>query len=164
MNRSAKHMFYSVQEFEVSIHLIPCTFYISWKSLKAVFQESQIKSMIRCRVQTCSKEVPLIIIMSCNNKSCIEWYCQEWTCYCYAKITWHRGDFRPGVSSHRFPLMALYLFTWYHHKMSCRRESPRREFTPVLVPGREFHSGTKSGRFAYNDTVATRFGVKSVCR
>ena len=23
-------------------------------------------------------------------------------------------------------------------------ESPRREFTPVLVPGREFHSGTKS--------------------
>ena len=24
------------------------------------------------------------------------------------------------------------------------RESPRREFTPVLVPGREFHSGTKS--------------------
>ena len=28
--------------------------------------------------------------------------------------------------------------------MSCQRESPRREFTPVLVPGREFHSGTKS--------------------
>ena len=31
-----------------------------------------------------------------------------------------------------------------HHKMSCRRESPRRKFTPVLVPGREFHSCTKS--------------------
>ena len=28
--------------------------------------------------------------------------------------------------------------------MSCQRESARREFTPVLVPGREFHSGTKS--------------------
>ena len=28
--------------------------------------------------------------------------------------------------------------------MSCRRESPRREFTPVVVSGREFHSGTKS--------------------
>ena len=28
--------------------------------------------------------------------------------------------------------------------MSCRRESPQREFTPVLVLGREFHSGTKS--------------------
>ena len=34
--------------------------------------------------------------------------------------------------------------TWYHDKMSCRRESPRREFTPVVVPGQEFHSGTKS--------------------
>ena len=29
-------------------------------------------------------------------------------------------------------------------QISCGRESPRREFTPVLVPGREFHSGTKS--------------------
>ena len=28
--------------------------------------------------------------------------------------------------------------------MSCRCKSPRREFTLVLVPGREFHSGTKS--------------------
>ena len=36
------------------------------------------------------------------------------------------------------------VFTWYHHKMSCRCESPRRELTLVLVPGREFHSGTKS--------------------
>ena len=54
-------------------------------------------------------------------------------------FTWHRGDFRAGVTSLRFPLIALHLFTWYHHKMSCRRESPRREFTPVLSPGREFH-------------------------
>ena len=29
-------------------------------------------------------------------------------------------------------------------QISCWRESPWREFTPVLVPGREFHSGTKS--------------------
>ena len=29
-------------------------------------------------------------------------------------------------------------------QISCWRESPRREFTSVLVPGREFHSGTKS--------------------
>ena len=29
-------------------------------------------------------------------------------------------------------------------QISCWRESPLREFTPVLVPGREFHSGTKS--------------------
>ena len=59
-------------------------------------------------------------------------------------FTWHRGDFRPGASSLRFPLMALYLFTWYHHKILCRRESPRREFSSVLAPGREFYSGTKS--------------------
>ena len=32
----------------------------------------------------------------------------------------------------------------YHHKMSCLRESPRRGFTPVVVLGREFRSGTKS--------------------
>jgi len=30
-----------------------------------------------------------------------------------------------------------------HHKMSCRRESHRCEFTPVVVPEREFHSGKK---------------------
>ena len=29
------------------------------------------------------------------------------------------------------------------HKMSCRRESYRGEFTPVLVPGRDFHPDTK---------------------
>ena len=38
-------------------------------------------------------------------------------------------------------------------QISCWRESPRREFTPVLVPGREFHSGTKSrnGIMSRND-------------
>ena len=56
---------------------------------------------------------------------------------------WNWGNF-VGASSIRFPLMALYLVKWYHHKMSYRRESPRREFTPVVVPWREFHSGTKS--------------------
>ena len=59
-------------------------------------------------------------------------------------FTWHRGDFRAGVSSLRFPLMALHLFTWYKKKMSCQRESPRREFTPVVAPERESHSVTKS--------------------
>ena len=58
-------------------------------------------------------------------------------------FTWNRGDFA-GASSIRFPLIALFLFKWYHHKMSCRRESLRREFTPVVMPGREFHFGTKS--------------------
>ena len=50
-----------------------------------------------------------------------------------------RRDYTP-VPSHG----SIYLFTWYHHKMSCRRESRQREFTPVVVPGREFHSSTKS--------------------
>ena len=59
-------------------------------------------------------------------------------------LTRQRGDLRDGATSLLFPLVALHLFTWYHHKLSCRRESPRREFTPVDVPGREFHSSTKS--------------------
>ena len=75
-------------------------------------------------------------------------------------FTRHRGHFRAGVSSLRFPLMALHLFTWYHHKkMSCRRESSRREFTPVVVPGREFHSGTKSR----NGIMQTRNDHKFRC-
>ena len=48
-------------------------------------------------------------------------------------FTLHQGDFRPGVSSLRFPLVALYLFTWYHHKMSCQREPPLGEFN-LLMP------------------------------
>ena len=57
-------------------------------------------------------------------------------CVSIGVFTWYRGDFHPGASSLRFPLMALYSYTWYQHKMSCRRESYRREFTPVLVPAR----------------------------
>ena len=59
-------------------------------------------------------------------------------------FTWHLGNFHPEASSLRFPLMALYLFTWYHHKMLCRRKSPRHKLTPALVPGQEFHSSTKT--------------------
>ena len=55
-------------------------------------------------------------------------------------FTWHQGDFRAGVSLLWFPLMALHLFMWYHHKMSCQSESPRGEFTAGVVPGQEFHS------------------------
>ena len=62
----------------------------------------------------------------------------------FAGVYMTPGRLSPGASSLRFPLMGLCLFTWYHHKMSRGQESPRREFTPVLVPGREFHSGTKS--------------------
>ena len=45
-----------------------------------------------------------------------------------------RREFAP-VSSHG----TMFVYMIPHHKMSCRRE-----FTPVVVPGREFHSGTKS--------------------
>ena len=41
------------------------------------------------------------------------------------------------------PSRGSIMITWHNQKMSCRRESPRREFTPVVVPGREFHSRTK---------------------
>ena len=37
-------------------------------------------------------------------------------------------------------------------QISCWRESPGRELTPVLIPGREFHSGRKSR----NGTMQTR--------
>ena len=57
-------------------------------------------------------------------------------------FTGHRGAFLARASSLRFPHVALHLFTWYHNKISWRRESPRREFTPVVAPGRKFHSGT----------------------
>ena len=81
--------------------LIPYTFYLSFylgKVWKPYIQESQLKSMIRCRVQTCSKEVLLILFMSCNNKSCIEWYCQGWPCYCCAKMSpRHNNRIRQGL-------------------------------------------------------------------
>ena len=49
-------------------------------------------------------------------------------------FTWHRGDFRAGASSLRFPLIALHLFT----------DVMPAWVIPVVVPGREFYSGTIS--------------------
>ena len=74
-------------------------------------------------------------------------------------FTWHRGDFRPRASSLRFPLMALYLFTWYQHKMLCRRGSPRfsyrdENFTPVR----------NLATVSCKRETTKRFSVKSVCR
>ena len=76
--------------------------------------------------------------------------------YCKGVITWHRGDFRACASSLRFPLMALYLFTRYHHNMSCRRELPWRE----LIPETPVRIATLSCK----RETTTRFGVKSICR
>ena len=46
-------------------------------------------------------------------------------------FTWYRRDFHSGMSSLQFPLVALYSFTWYQHKISYRSGSYRCEFTPV---------------------------------
>ena len=62
-----------------------------------------------------------------------------------------RREFTP-VSSHG---VALYLFTLYHHKMSCRRESPRRKFTPV-VPGQNFTSVRNLATVTYKRETTTR--------
>ena len=78
-------------------------------------------------------------------------------------LTWHRGDLRDGASSLRFPLVALHLFTWYHHKMLCRRESPRREFTPVFYRGEIVTPVRNLRTVSCKRETTTSFGVKSVC-
>ena len=49
-------------------------------------------------------------------------------------FSWHLGDFRAGASSDSGSLLWLYICL---HVIT--RETPRREFTPVVVPGRELH-------------------------
>ena len=78
-------------------------------------------------------------------------------------FTWHRGDFRAGVSSLLFPLMALHLFTWYHHKMSCRRESPQCEPPRLLYRGENFIPVRNLTTLSCKRETTTRVGVKSVC-
>ena len=83
-------------------------------------------------------------------------------------LTWHRGDFRAGASSFGIPLMALYLFTWYDHKMSGQRETPRYEISqryrvkatrpPVSAWNR---SAGRLERVAY--ALCFRFWITRVC-
>ena len=115
-----------------------------WRSSPRVLRSSVVRASDRCRkghrFNSCRGLrfflYPVLV-------TCWSYHYSRGSFYCKGVITWHRSDFRARVSSLRFPLMALYLFTWYHHKMSCRRESPRREFIPVAVLEREFHSDTK---------------------
>lgn len=44
----------------------------------------------------------------------------------------------------QFHVVALYPFTWYRYKISCRFDSYRNEFIPVSVPGWAFRCGTKT--------------------
>ena len=72
-------------------------------------------------------------------------------------FTWHLDDFRPGASSLWFPYMDLYYFVYMiPPQISCWHESPRPEFTPVLVPGRELHSGNEISQ-QYHVNVVVRF-------
>ena len=83
-------------------------------------------------------------------------------------LTWHRGDFRAGASSSGIPLMALYLFTWYDHKMSGQRETLRYEISqryrvkakrpPVSAWNR---SAGRLERVAY--ALCFRFWITRVC-
>ena len=51
-----------------------------------------------------------------------------------------------------------------HHKMSCRCETHRGEFTPVVVWEREFHSGTKFVTLSWKIETNSRFGLTSTWR
>ena len=66
------------------------------------------------------------------------------TAVAYTEITLQATRYKIAYNKTSINASESHLFTWYHHKMSCRRESPQREFIPVVVPAREFHSGTKS--------------------
>ena len=88
--------------------------------------------------------------------TCWSYHYSRGSFYCKGVITWHRGDFRACASSLRFPLMALYLFTWYHHNMSCRRELPWREFIP--------ETPVRIATLSCKRETTTRFGVKLICR
>ena len=114
--------------------LMPCTINRVW-----LYYQHPIKTTPCRNPATTSQTTPLILAINFQYKRV---------------FTWHRGDFRPGASSLRFPLMAIYLFTWYHHKMSCRHEWPRREFTPVR----------NLARVSCKHETTARLDVKSVCR
>ena len=62
---------------------------------------------------------------------------QLWTLltFCFRVSLHDTGtiNFRAGASSLRFSLQTLYLFTWYHHKMSYWHESPQSAFYPVTL-------------------------------
>ena len=75
------------------------------------------------------------------------WNCKracDWSAWMSLRrvFTWPRGDFSAGASSLRFPLKALYLFTWYHHKTKCHAgashpgvSSPRSGFFALMYKG-----------------------------
>ena len=76
-------------------------------------------------------------------------------------FTWHWGNFRPEASSLWFPLMALHLFTWYHHAGTSHSSvsSPRS-----LQHGENFTPVQNLPTVSSKRETTTCCGVKSVCR
>ena len=83
------------------------------------------------------KGFSVLISMYSNDKSAVKIdnkLTQSFPCHFEVEQGWMLSpEFTP------VPSQGSTFVTWYHNKMS-----PRREFTPVVVPEREFHSGTKS--------------------
>ena len=79
-------------------------------------------------------------------------------------LTWHRGDFRPRVSSLRFPLMAL-LICLHDTTTKCRAGASHPGVSPprFLYWGEEFTSVRNLASESCKRETTTCFGVKSVC-
>ena len=79
-------------------------------------------------------------------------------------FSWHRGDFRAGARSLRFPLMAQHLFTWYRHKMlSLASSHPGVSSPRLLYRGENFTPVLNLATVSCKSETTRRFGVKSVC-
>ena len=80
-------------------------------------------------------------------------------------FTWHWGEFHPGASSLRFPLMALHLFsTLYHHKFQAGASHPSVSSLRFLYRGENFSPVRNRATVSCKHETTTHFGVKSVCR
>ena len=113
-----------------------------------------------CLAYSCISLVHAVLVTREISSSKVIEY-QRWT---LLTLNCFRGSLHDtGTSSLGFPLMALYLFTWYHYKMSCWHESLQSAFNPVMLYWREnFIQGWNMCVNAKHAT--THFGVKSVCR
>ena len=128
-----------------------------WPSSPRVLRSSVVRASDRCRKGDRFNSCRGLRFFLCPVLvTCWSYHYSRGCFYCKGVITWHQGDFRACASSLRFPLMALYLFTRYHHNMSCRRKLPWREFIP--------ETPVRIATLSCKRETTTRFGVKSVCR
>lgn len=68
-------------------------------------------------------------------------------------------DFHFGMSASRFPVVALYSFTWHPFKFLYRCKSNRCKFTPVAISDRDSYSGAKNAHcmVSWKRSMAVRF-------